>query len=154
MAKKTGFYIKDNLSKGLKKFVASNPKVQEEALIKAGLQLINWIVNGSPKESIVPPVLTGALRGSGSVFVGSKFISATPDESGKGTPNNSYSGAPNTITVGFNTAYAAKLHEESFNPGPRSKQSGNVGNKYIRKHLQADRDLLFAFIAKIYRSHY
>jgi hypothetical protein len=154
MAKKTGFYIKENISSGIAKFKASNPKVQEEALVKAGLQLLNWIVNGSPKESVVPPVLTGQLRGSGSVFVGNKFISATPDQSGKGEPNTSYNAPNNVITVGFNTSYAAKLHETAWNPGVGSQRSGNVGNKFIRKHLAADKDLLFSFIAKIYRSHY
>lgn len=155
MAKKTGIVIvKNTLGKGIAKFKSGYPKVREEALIKAGLQLLNWIVNGSPKESTVPPVLTGLLRGSGSLFVGSKFIIATPDNSGKGEPNTSYSAKENVVTIGYNTAYAARLHETKWNPGERSIRSGNVGNKWIRKHLSADKDLLFAFIAKIYRSHY
>jgi hypothetical protein len=150
----TKFFVKTNIPKRIKKMIKDYPKVREEALTKGGLQMINWIVNGSPRESVVPPVLTGALRGSGSVFVGGKFITATPDESGEGTPLKSYSAKPNTITWIFNTAYATRLHERKWTPGEVSQQSGNVGNKFIRKHLKADKELLLEFIAKIYRSNY
>jgi hypothetical protein len=150
----TKFIIKNGITKGLRRLKIKNPKVREDALIKGGLQLINWTVNGSPNEKRIPPVLTGALRGSGSLFVGDKFITATPDKSGIGTPNMSHSNKPNVITVGFNTDYARRLHETKWNPGPVSEMSGDVGNKFLRRHLQNDKDLLFAFIAKVYRSHY
>lgn len=123
---------------------------------KIGLQLINWIVNGSSKESRVPPILTGLLRGSGSVFVGSKFIGATPKVNGKGNPNQSHSEKENIVTVGFNTGYARKMHELkrkmhelNWRPGPKSQQSGDVGNKYIEKHLNSDKEALMAFYGKL-----
>lgn len=148
----TQFVIKKNtLSPGLKNLIKVSTDVRNRALTKAGLQGLNWMVNGSPKLSLVPPVLTGALRGSGSVFVGNKFITATPDKSGEGTPATSHNAKPNVITWGFNTAYAARIHESNWNPGAVSQTAGNVGNKWIRKHLKADKELLFEFIAKEYR---
>lgn len=118
----------------------------------AGLQLINNIVNGSPKEPVVPPILTGRLRASGSVFVGSKLEDTTEDRpvtEGSSTPATSHSDSDNIVTVGFNTPYAARWHEEVFNPGPFSEQSGDVGNKYIEKHLRSDGPELMALFASV-----
>jgi len=53
------------------------------------------------------------------------------------------------ITVGFNTPYAARMHEVEFQPGPISKQAGNVGTKYIEKHLKADGNELIELGAAI-----
>lgn len=151
----TRFIIKKNdIIIKLKEAALKTIKTREEALTKAGLQGLNWMVNGSPNERVVPPIKTGMLRGSGSIFVGNKFISATPDKSGYGTPNTSYSGKDNTITWGFNTDYAARMHESNWNPGKYSKQSKDVGNKWIRKHLDADKELLFDFIAKTYQKNF
>ncbi len=62
------------------------------------------------------PHWTGALRGSGSVFVNNKNIATSPDPSnGKGSPATVLgdSVSPNEIVgaVGFNTEYAARMHE-------------------------------------------
>ena len=154
MARKTQIKITNTLGKGIAKFKAEYPKVKEKALISAGAQLLNWIANGSPKNSTVPPLLTGVLRGSGSLFVGSKFITATPDLYGNGDPNTSHAGKKDTITIGYQTDYAKRLHETSWTPGEKSERSGDVGNKWIRKHLASDKDLLFAFIAKIYKENF
>jgi hypothetical protein len=153
MAKAEFKIVKNTLVDGMRAFQVKHEKVSEMALGKVGLQLINWIVNGSSREGVVPPVKTGLLRGSGSVFVGNKFIGATPRFSGLGTPNQSYEGKPNEVTVGFNTRYAAKLHEEKFKLGLVSMQSGNVGNKYVEKHLKADGKALFAFYAKLLKDN-
>ena len=151
----TQFVIKKNtLSPGLARLIKISTDVRNRALAKAGLQGLNWMNNGSPKLSLVPPILTGALRGSGSVFVGNKFITATPDNSGEGTPATSYNGKPNTITWIYNTSYAAKIHETKWKPGTVSQTAGDVGNKWVRKHLQADKELLFDFIAQEYRKKF
>jgi hypothetical protein len=120
---------------------------------KLGLQLINWVVNGSGNSSRVPPVLTGLLRGSGSAFVGSKYIGATPQFNGEGEPNKSLSEKEGIVTVGFNTPYAHRWHENEFNPGPFSQQSGDVGYKYLEDHLKADKDDLIAFYAKLQKKN-
>jgi len=117
-----------------------------------GLQLLNNIINGSPGESVVAPILTGLLRGSGSVFVGSKVIGFSPRINNEGNPATVIREDPGVVTVAFNTGYAAKLHEYPFRPGPISQQSGNVGYKFIIKHVSADRnelmDLYATFIRK------
>lgn len=144
------FTFKNTLSKGLKRYfnmVGIGEKgfntIHFRAMEKIGIQLINWIINGSAKESIVPPIKEGILRGSGSVFVGSKLVHTTKGEYAQGTPNLSYNDKDNVITVGFNTAYAARMHETNWTPGFYSRQSGDVGNKFIEQHLKADgKDLL------------
>ena len=118
-------------------------KTDKNARIKVGVQMLNWIANGSPNNSTVPPVLTGLLRGSGSVFYGSVLVGVTPTYNGQGEPNRSHSEREGVLTVGFDTAYAARMHETSWNPGPVSQQSGDTGNKFIEKHMQSDKkDLL------------
>lgn len=116
---------------------------------EVGLQLLNWIVNGSSRSSKIPPVLSGLLRGSGSAFVGSNFIGATPPVMGKGEPNQSHTEKKGVITVGFNTDYAARWHENPFKPGPVSSRDRDVGYKYIEEHLKADGQALIDFYAKL-----
>jgi len=136
---------KDTLTRGIQAFqrkqgvnTGKKRSVDFKAKAKVGLQLLNWIVNGSSKEPTIPPIKTGILRGSGSAFVGSELVGDSKGLIGRGDPNKSFSGNPNTVTVGFNTSYATRMHEEEWNPGPVSRQSGNVGNKFIKKHLAAD----------------
>lgn len=144
--------IEDTLSNGLIEFEKLYKNVHEKASTKVGLQLLNNCNNGSPNESTVPPILTGALRGSASVFVNDKLISVAPNIGGDPTPAKSISGNKGNddetfITIVYNTVYASKLHELDFNPGPGSEQAGNVGNKWIEKHIKAD----FVELMKLWR---
>ncbi len=117
-----------------------------EAKIKVGLQLINFVINGSSNESVTPPVKWGNLRASGSVFVGSEFVGGNnlyPITKRTGeVANTSYTASFDEITVGFNAAYANRMHETDWHPGSVSEQSGNTGNKYLEKHLIADKETL------------
>lgn len=113
-------------------------EADENARVKVGIQLINNIVQGEGGTNVKPPILTGTLWGSGSVFVGSKNVYITQSQGGNPTPAVSHSDKDGVITIGFNTPYAARWHNNSFKPGPVSKQAGNVSDQYITKHLQAD----------------
>lgn len=136
--------VKNELSGGLAKFDIKQKEVMENALIKSGVQLLNWISNGSPSNSRVPPIKTGRLRGSGSVFFGNRLIDSTGSYA-----NKEFSGKENIITIGYNTSYAAKLHEKRWKPGPVSMQSGDVGNKWIESHLKSDGKAWVKYIAKL-----
>jgi hypothetical protein len=125
----------------------------EKAKIKIGLQLINNIVNGSPNESIVPPILEGNLRGSGSVFLGSKLVGFGPEIGNNPTPNQSHSGNDGEITIGFNVSYAARWENNPFMPGTVSQQSGDVGYQYVAKHLNADKEELIELYATFMRKN-
>lgn len=151
MAKKTSFkYNPGSLNAGIKNFFVKagisqdrSTGVDFKAKAKVGLQLLNWTLEGSNNESVVPPIKDGILRGSGSVFVGSDLIGDSKTQYPEGTPNKSYSGHKDIITIGFNTSYAERMHETEWTPGPVSEQSGDTGNKFIEKHLRADgRNLL------------
>jgi hypothetical protein len=123
----------------------------DKALGAMGLQLMNNTVNGSMTVATRPPILEGVLRGSGSVFVGSKLIATSKKTVGR--PATSYGGKANEATVIFNTAYAARWHENRFNPGPGSIRDGNVGWKYLEVHMKGDsQELMELGAAKIRES--
>lgn len=142
---KTGFTIvKNTLKPGTKKFytaVLAGGKVDKEAKKAVAELMLDNTVNGSANVSIKAPILTGRLRASASVFVGSILIKTSagmPVSEGRATPNKGFSAPNSVITIGFNTPYAARWHENSFNPGPVSVTMGPVGNKYLEQHLKGD----------------
>jgi hypothetical protein len=140
---------KDTLKMGIKLFKDKSPQVIDDALALAGLTLLNWVIQGSPKESRQPPIDTGLLWGSGSVFVNSKLIGVSPAVNGQGTPNRDYTAMTgHTITIGFNTSYAAVMHEGRYNLGKISREQKNSGNKFLERHLIKDKELLMEQIAK------
>jgi len=161
---------KDTLTPGLKEFfkragvTGKKNKDQSTADFKArqamGLQLLTFVNNGSSQESVRPPIMTGMLRGSGSVFVDGVMVGDTKANYHNGTPNESYDGKAGDITIGFNTAYAARWHENPFTPGGKvpSKISvknpamlANVGMKYLEQHLKADHTVLWTLYALIFK---
>lgn len=124
----------------------------KKAKTAIGLQLINFVINGSSNAGVVPPILHGVLRASASVFVGSEFVGGNnlwPVTEGAATPNTSYSANDNTVTVGFNTIYATRMHETDWLPGPVSEQSGDTGNKFVEKHLKSDGKVLIGLYSDI-----
>jgi len=162
MAYKSAYFkYTDTLTNGIKKYrkkinMNSAGGADEKAKMKVALQILNNVINGSRKESVVPPIQTGTLRGSGSAFIGSRKIGDTKGDYPEGTPAETYGGKKGEVIIGFNTAYAAKLHEKNWTPGGvrPSKQAArnpgmleDVGNKFVEKHLRADKDDLLKFYA-------
>lgn len=150
--------ITDTLRPGVKKYFkkAGIGRQSKGADMKAktvmGLTAINFIVNGSPGEPVVPPIMHGILRASGSVFVGSKFVGGNNlTGAPRSESNTSHSAPDSVVTIGFNTAYALKMHETDWMPGPVSVQSGDVGNKFVEKHLKADKEIYLETYAKIFK---
>lgn len=141
--------IEDTLTPGLDKFIKDFDIVSERAAIKTGLQLLNNCNNGSPQEPVVPPKLTGALRGSASVFVNGRLVGIAPNIGGKPIPAKSITEALKEdnliISIVYNTAYARRLHEEEWRPGIGSSNAGSVGNKWVEKHINADGEELLEF---------
>lgn len=111
-------------------------EADEKAKVKVAYQILSDILNTSPR----PPILTSALWGSGSVFVGNKMVFQSKDISSvikRADPNTALSGkSKQTITVGFNIAYAARMHKKEWNWGKVSRAAGGVGSKFITRHLQ------------------
>jgi len=161
--------VTDTLTPGLKKFfkdagvgVKAKDTANFKALAAVGLQLLNFTLNGSSKEKVVPPIRWGVLRGSGSVFADGVFLGDTKANHPNGTPNQEYSDSakPGDVVVGFNTAYAARWHERQFVPGgvrPSRQAVANpdmlvdVGNKFVEKHLRADGEVLLGLYADIFK---
>jgi hypothetical protein len=137
--------------RGLKQLALKSPGEFRKAQEKATIQLLTWMNMGSPGTSAKPPIRFGVLRGSSSAFVGSsklKDFSITIKPGSKETisPAGSYSAPDGTTTIVYNTDYAAKMHEWEGTWGDFTIQDGDAGNKWIEKHLQADKDLFMKVI--------
>ena len=123
----------DSLLRGLKRVDGAVKMGAERGLAKAGMELLRDATMGMP----TVPLDEGTLRGSGSVIVQGKAVGtsadigypAKPDKDGHGAPATS---APDSVepgaivaVIGFNTPYAARLHEhpefEFTEPGSGGK---------------------------------
>lgn len=136
----------------LKKLQKQSPQHFDKAMQKGAIQFLTWANNGSKNESRKPPIRWGVLRGSSSAFVGDKLVQTfrIPIKSGADeapSPLKDYKGKELVITWIWNTDYAAKMHEWKGGWGKFTEQDGDAGNKWLEKHLRADRDDLMKMIA-------
>ena len=159
--KSKGFSFVSTLPDGLKRYkdllaLDKTGGVDFQAKTQVAKQLLNWSNQGSANDSVVPPIDTGNLRGSASVFIGSVLVQNTRGEYGEGTPLLTHSDTNNVITIIYNTAYAAWLHEnpmgEVWQPGPKSVLSGDVGDKWLERHLKADGASLLEMYASLLKA--
>lgn len=140
--------------KNLKKLQQQSKPAFRKALEIGGIQLLTWMNTGAggTRESRKPPIRFGVLRGSSSIFVGKNKvqdfqITIKPGAKEQISPANSANAKENTITIVYNTDYAWKMEEWEGDWGQYTEQDGNAGNKWIEKHLQADKDLLMKVIS-------
>lgn len=156
--------ISETVTEGLKRFFKKiDPEAREKALMAWGLQLVNNVVLGQGNSGARPSIKTGRLRGSGTVFVGSKKVGDTLYLEKEGTPASSYTEKnENVITVGFNTPYAAIQHEKlspanNWVPGGKDGKgaaiSGGVEGKFLETHLKKDKEDLLKLYTAIYKKN-
>lgn len=94
-------------------FKKTVPELQEKGMGRAMIALLGDCVMEVP----TVPVREGTLRGSGSIFVQNEFIKDSSDmpkaKAGKAVQNHNETIKPSSVVgvVGFNTPYAAKMHE-------------------------------------------
>ena len=151
MSKVFKFEFKDTLSPGIDKYfnmVGINKGIPKKAdragRQKASTFLIESIVNGSSGNPMKPPILTGALRASGSAHVATLPAHHTTDNKPvrppeKATPNKgSAGGGRDDLTVGLNRPYAARWETDNFIPGEISEQDGPVGSFSVESHINSD----------------
>ena len=115
-------------------FINLYNKEHQTALEKLAYVILSDVLLKNPR----PPILTSALWGSGSVFVGNKVVGFGKQISGAaiGTPNTDLSeNDENMVTVGFNIVYAEKMHENEYKWGRRSIQAGGVGSKWLERKI-------------------
>lgn len=159
MPMKANMTYTETITNGLLAAEKAHANAQKLGMVALGLQLLNNTINGSPQEPVVPPIKKGFLRGSGSVFFEKELLGTSAKfgfskKNADVRPNESYSGRKNEVTIGFNAPYAKKMHETSWTPGEVSAQSGDVGNKFLEKHLKKDRKELFQLYADIHRKNW
>lgn len=135
-----------SMKRELAKLEKQSPKAFEFGLTVGAIQFLTWANNGSTKEPRKPPIAKGFLRGSSSAFVGSKLVGVYTGENNK-EANRSYAENGLNVTWGWNADYATKMHESEYNLGPVSVQDGDAGNKWLEKHLDADRELFMKVVA-------
>ena len=128
---------------GFKAYQNAYKKAHQVAMLEAGKKLLQN-VDKSIGTEVSPPILTGALRGSGAVHVEGVFKFSMESEYPAGTPNTGNTTKKlNEVTVSYNTPYASRWHENPFTPGPVSQTYPNVGDKYLERHLFGDKDDIF-----------
>lgn len=130
----------------LRELANKSHKALVNAEKKAALQFLDWANNGSPNESVKPPIKTGFLRGSASAFVGSVLVGVF--ENGNTTGAARSNSSPEfDVTWNWNASYATKMHEnEDWEPGEASQRDGDVGPHWATKHLEADKAALMQMI--------
>ncbi len=136
--------------RGLKKLMKRFPEVSAKAFERPAIQMLTWMNTGSPREGRTPPIKTGVLRGSGSAFVGGKLVKTTPSSGAAGTPaRGSEAREKDTVHWVYNTDYAAQMHERGDGArwGKFTMQAKDAGNKWMEKHVIADRAAFAKFFA-------
>jgi hypothetical protein len=120
----------------------------EEGMAKAGIELINDAIMEEP----TVPMDTGRLRSSGSAIVNGKLVYVSPQVGAEpGTPatEDSTTIQPGQIITiaGFNTKYAAKVHEV-----PMNFRTPGSGNKYLEAKLGQFGDKYYGIVANVISS--
>lgn len=141
----------------LDKLIKQNPKAFKKAFRKGAIQFLTWANTGQGKTSRKPPIRWGVLRASSSAFVGNELVEIYNQNVKSGasespTPARTYSPPKaDTITWVWNTDYAAKMHEWKGGWGEFTRQDGDAGNKWLEKHLLADKNALIKMIAEEFK---
>lgn len=136
---------------GLKTLRRKSPVAFKKAQEVAGLQMLTWMSDGSTVCPAKPPIDWGTLRGSGSVFVGNDLVGVAANAPAGSTPATSWSAAISTTTWIYNTAYAARMHEHEGNWGAKTLADPGAGNKWIEKHLAADKENYLQLLAQVFK---
>ena len=118
-------------------------KAAERGGGKAGTKLLNDATIEEP----ITPVDEGTLRGSGSVFVNNELTTTTPNRGGNPTPatvgDDKLDDAAISVSVGFNTPYAAYQHEGQRDDGTHQVENytePTSGAKFLEKPLIENKD--------------
>lgn len=130
-------------------------RAANQGLVLSGMRLLRDSIMEEPKV----PHDEGTLRGSGSVFHSSSFgntkffrLAGTSEgmaSGGNPTPARHTSQAKQThgsieVLVGFNTPYAARLHEH---PEYNFTEAG-TGGKYLERKMVENRDRYMKIVQK------
>jgi hypothetical protein len=126
--------MSSDLARGLAAFQAKLDRHVERGLARAGSLLLRDCIMETNKV----PLDEGTLTGSGSVFVGNRHTESAAPVGGTPQPATSFSppgfsAGQKVVTVGFNTPYAARLHEGvdfEFNEGDQGR-----GAKFLEMKL-------------------
>lgn len=124
----------------------ATPKAIKKGMGQATLQVLNDAIEEQP----TVPLREGTLRGSGSAFVNNELAHTTEAKGdGSGTPatdaNEAVKPTEYVGLIGFNTPYAARLHE---NPDYKFKEPGS-GAKYLESKLSRFRKTYMRIIARV-----
>lgn len=133
------------------------PEVVVKGMGRAGLAIMRDAVMEEPKV----PLDLSSLRGSGSTFVGAQLVGTSEsfaEAQAEPTPNKEFSAhtanGEVVTTVGFNTPYAANLHEHpEYDFGVTRENQGlprpvGTGAKFLESKLLRFRKRYMTVVAK------
>ena len=140
------------------------PAILALGMAKAAMRLLNDAVMEDPSVPIyiseqigeegTAEQVGGTLRGSGSAFVNNELVMTSPHGT-QGQANTDHQDPIATgevvVVVGFNTDYAAYLHEGQRMDGSRVvKNWSNPGSgaKFLENKLAENRDVYIAIVAE------
>lgn len=134
-----------------------HPKAVERGLFKACGRLVDDAVEKEPRV----PIDEGTLRGSWSIFVQGKFASKGPSPEATTTHKEPGFRPMDFVgTVGFNTEYAAYLHEHpELDFGSTAERKGKpvtsgTGAKFLEKKLANNGKAYMKIVADEIRKEY
>lgn len=118
------------------------PKLAERGFARAGMQFLNDTIMQRP----TVPIREGWLRGSGSIFVQNRLVGVS-SHGKKGKANTEHSesikGGEIAAVVGFNTPYAARLHEGE---GMKFVEP-SAGAKFLESKMSKNKNLYMKITA-------
>jgi hypothetical protein len=153
MSGKSSFHFNFTRSEmtGLKMLQKKSPVAFRKAQEVAALQMLTWMNDGSPVCPAKPPIDWGTLRGSSSAFLGNELVGVARNAGVDATPALSWSAAKDTTSWVWNTDYAARMHEHEGNWGPKTAADPGAGNKWVEKHLAADKEIYLKLVCSVFK---
>jgi len=147
-----------DLLDGLLEYQAKHEQALIRGIAKAAARLLDDAIN----EITAVPLDEGTLRGSGTVHVNGEVREVAPNVGGDPTPmledmpeDFKQALADGIIaTVGFNTDYAAVMHEGGWRTGPlagvkiQNYNEPGTGAKFLEKKMSENRDVYLGIVAE------
>jgi hypothetical protein len=146
-----GLIIENEMTGKLKEYKKLFEANDMYAKKQVAVALLEFTLSGSSKEAAVPPIDTGMLRGSASVFVANEWIAGADTHTDFQNKSGSGTNDKDIITVGFNVDYAALVHEHEGSYSERSIADG-AKTKFLERHIQRDGKTLIQTYADIIKN--
>ena len=144
-----------DMEDGLREYERRCMAAANRGVAKAAMRLLDDSINETPGV----PIDEGTLRGSGSAHVDGQLEQVAPVVGGTPTPMTDPIPEDKVFgsivaSVGFNTPYAAVMHEGEWKSGPlagvkiQNYNDPGTGEKFLERPMSENRDTYLGIVAK------